>query len=238
MNIIKSNLSINHKWFLVIGIILMLLSITLIFHSTGKFIWLGGWDSIPIQNKIIQQSCLTKEGNCYYVPLNTLLSKKTISPLSLYQLYEDGKSIGPANSKISNIVSKGAGRFLFLHNGDLYFSASDNSSPLLNNRHYELVIPRLIISQKVVSIVWFFTATMFLLYIASLAKNYYKRYKTSKKSTNFILLTQKVLICMFLCVIMAVSCAIHFLNFWQFGLATQILILFALRRCPIITSLL
>lgn len=51
------------------------------------------------------------------------------------KLYEDGVALGPPHSQHSDIRQLGRGRYS--HWGDtLYFSASDNSDPTTNKRHY------------------------------------------------------------------------------------------------------
>lgn len=53
---------------------------------------------------------------------------------------EKRRGIGRGGQKLSAIASAGGGRYRVL-DGDLYFSTSDNSSPMVNNRRYELVLP-------------------------------------------------------------------------------------------------
>lgn len=54
---------------------------------------------------------------------------------SALRLYENGVELGPAHSPHAEIRQYGGGRFS--HWGDtLYFSTSDNSNPLSNNRRY------------------------------------------------------------------------------------------------------
>lgn len=48
--------------------------------------------------------------------------------------------IGPGNQQHEDVRELGAGRYSVWH-GRLYFSASDNSSPLTNGRRYELFVP-------------------------------------------------------------------------------------------------
>ncbi|MGE3624308.1 MAG: radical SAM/SPASM domain-containing protein [Bdellovibrionales bacterium] len=53
-----------------------------------------------------------------------------------YELMENGIPLGPLSSH-SDTITEGKGRYCFKGN-TLYFSSSDNSDPLRNNRHYEL----------------------------------------------------------------------------------------------------
>jgi hypothetical protein len=57
------------------------------------------------------------------------------------RLFEDGKELGPADAIHEEIRTKGMGRFSqwpSAGGSTLYFSASDNSDPNTNGRHYEL----------------------------------------------------------------------------------------------------
>ena len=57
----------------------------------------------------------------------------------LLTLLEDGKPLGPANATHSRIRSYGSGLYSHWEN-TLYFSTSDNSSPLSNSRAYHVVV--------------------------------------------------------------------------------------------------
>lgn len=56
-------------------------------------------------------------------------------------LYEDGKPLGPAHSVHRDIADDGHGRFSHWHSQGIVFSASDNSDPNSNGRHYFAVTP-------------------------------------------------------------------------------------------------
>ena len=56
-------------------------------------------------------------------------------------LYEDGRLLGPAHSSMAEIAGSGRGRYLHSTLG-FVFSASDNTDPNLNGRHYWAVMPR------------------------------------------------------------------------------------------------
>ena len=57
------------------------------------------------------------------------------------QLFEDGKPLGPGDSRPKEIRELGMGRYRFLGNS-LYFSSSDGSDPRLNGRRYTFDGPR------------------------------------------------------------------------------------------------
>ena len=50
-------------------------------------------------------------------------------------LYEDGKPLGPAHSRIQDVF-KGGGRYTHWTGVGMIFSASDNTDPTKNGRHY------------------------------------------------------------------------------------------------------
>ena len=63
-----------------------------------------------------------------------ILAKYPDFPIERRQL------LGPGNQHIDNVRDLGGGRYS-VFKGSLYFSASDNSSPLSNGRRYELFVP-------------------------------------------------------------------------------------------------
>lgn len=93
---------------------------------------------VPIENMVAEQ------GYCWraYCPQLKALADGMHHPhRSPLRLREDGRWLGPPHAPHDEIRSDGGGRFL--HWGAaLYFSTSDNTSPLENGRRYELVIPR------------------------------------------------------------------------------------------------
>jgi hypothetical protein len=61
------------------------------------------------------------------------------------ELYENGKRLGPAHSKSTDIQNLGMGRFSHYKtrgSTHVYWSASDNSDPTTNGRAYWVVNPR------------------------------------------------------------------------------------------------
>lgn len=82
---------------------------------------------------------------------------------SLVQVLENGQPLfGLPNAEHSQIKMCGQGAFLY-RDGYVYFSSSDNTSPLSNNRHYEISYPQSLDSR----IAWFvyaITLLMFLVY--------------------------------------------------------------------------
>lgn len=62
---------------------------------------------------------------------------------SVLRIYEDGVELGPSHSLHADIRSKGEGRFshwtgLVEGLSCLFFSASDNTDPNMNNKQYEV----------------------------------------------------------------------------------------------------
>ena len=79
-------------------------------------------------------------GHCFLasVPAHLLSDLESRSWL---QLYEDDRPLGPGHAPHDEIRRMGAGRFS--HWGEqLYFSASDNSDPRSNGRHYRVAEAR------------------------------------------------------------------------------------------------
>lgn len=76
-------------------------------------------------------------GYGYYLvhDFGTLSDNMTEMNRSTLKIYENGIELKPAHSLHADIRSMGNGRFSHWDNG-LYFSASDNSNPITNGRHY------------------------------------------------------------------------------------------------------
>jgi hypothetical protein len=101
--------------------------------------------------KTISQDVITyKEGNLYIADLgdNRLSSHLRPSP---GRLLEDGEKLGPANANRNEIKSKGKGRYVFLDN-NLYFSSSNNSNPMINDRIYQIQYPLILWEEAVYGI--------------------------------------------------------------------------------------
>lgn len=56
-------------------------------------------------------------------------------------IYENRTRLGPAHSSFADIQNLGLGRFAHWRNQGFVFSASDNSAPNSNGRHYWAVVP-------------------------------------------------------------------------------------------------
>lgn len=81
-----------------------------------------------------------ENGNCFiaYSPVPGLSSHAGDLPA---QVLEDGKPLpGPSNALHDDIRKKGQGRYSFWY-GSVYFSTTDNTSPLTNHRVYEIMYP-------------------------------------------------------------------------------------------------
>jgi parallel beta-helix repeat protein len=76
-------------------------------------------------------------GHAYYVAQNfgTPGDSEQALTVSKLRIFENGKELGPAHQWHATIEQQGAGRFSHWGNG-LYFSASDNSNPVMNGRTY------------------------------------------------------------------------------------------------------
>ncbi len=67
---------------------------------------------------------------------------------SKLQIYENGKALGPAHSKLEDIRKVGLGGFCHWRNY-VYFSSTDNTDPTNNSRNYVVVYP-LIVKLRVI----------------------------------------------------------------------------------------
>jgi hypothetical protein len=56
-------------------------------------------------------------------------------------IYEDGRPLGPGHSPHEDIANNGHGRYSHWRGQGFVFSASDNSDPNTNGRHYWAVVP-------------------------------------------------------------------------------------------------
>jgi hypothetical protein len=92
----------------------------------------------PVAAQAVQPS--GRGPHSYSVPMGTTFLSHSETTLSPALLYEDGQLLGPGNVMHSEIGSRGKGRFSFWE-GNLIFSASDNSDPRTNGRQYLLVLP-------------------------------------------------------------------------------------------------
>ena len=73
--------------------------------------------------------------------LKSLADTEDGPPVSPVMLFEDDKPLGPAHSSQTDIEDIGHGRFLHLKRVGFFLSASDNSDPNTNGRHYWVVLP-------------------------------------------------------------------------------------------------
>lgn len=77
----------------------------------------------------------------YVLPPDIPLGDSEEAPFrSQARLFENGVELGPRSVQHHEIRVKGAGRFSHWRN-QLYFSASDNTSPIQNHRSYHLLVP-------------------------------------------------------------------------------------------------
>lgn len=81
-------------------------------------------------------------GHCYRcaLPKGLPTSVYNLAPTSQVRLFENGIELGPANAEHEHIRKCGLGAFS-LWKSQLYFSSSDNGSPLRIGRRYQLIVP-------------------------------------------------------------------------------------------------
>ena len=107
---------------ILLSLVLVTLSLLMYGQSSEKL--LVFWQHRPIRN-------ISHEiGSCYTAPLGVVWMSSHEKP-SPAKVLENGVVLGPANSPHDEIRKKGNGRFSFWHNY-IYFSASDNTSPISN----------------------------------------------------------------------------------------------------------
>ena len=75
-----------------------------------------------------------EQGCCFTSPLPAQLVSDA-DGRSRIQLYEDGELLGPGHCGHDEVREKGEGRYSHWGN-QIYFSTSDNTSPLENGRSY------------------------------------------------------------------------------------------------------
>ncbi len=133
------------KW--TMGIVIICLVSTLIsvwVYFRGVNLYLPIWCYSPIsKNEIIH-----KADYLYIINLDNARLSATQHP-SPARVVENGKNLKPGNASKTDIRLKGKGRFLF-SDDMLYFSSSDNSDPITNNRDYEIRYP-LIMGEELVN---------------------------------------------------------------------------------------
>lgn len=93
------------------------------------------WKRVPVQMTTLR----AEHGSCWVVEYGKNMRGSGQYPLYA-ELYENGTCLGPGNALHDDIRSIGRGRYSFWK-GTLYFSTSDNSSPLENGRRYEMYLP-------------------------------------------------------------------------------------------------
>jgi pectate lyase len=104
--------------------------------STGSLSTSNATSVTPTVYSINSSTIRHDEGYAYKAgPLSVSGDSNEQPTVSTLQLYENGVKLGPAHSVHSDIRDLGKGRFSHWETG-LYFSASDNSSPINNGRKY------------------------------------------------------------------------------------------------------
>lgn len=82
------------------------------------------------------------DGYSYIADMSALINKMTVHGVQAdfsCILFEDKLEIGPRNMLHVDIRKHGGGRYSFM-NHNLWFSASDNSNPIYNNKKYSVLI--------------------------------------------------------------------------------------------------
>jgi len=120
-----------------VWILSVLASILLTLQSAARLAWFN--QQLPVALQAAQPS--GHGPYSYSVSMGFEQLSQNESYQSPAQLLEDGRALGPGNTLHAEIGAQGGGRFSFWK-GSLIFSASDNSDPRTNGRHYILVLPR------------------------------------------------------------------------------------------------
>ena len=79
------------------------------------------------------------DGNCYFYNIETNNLGDISGLLSPYILYENDVPLKYPHSISNDIILKGLGRYCHWTSTSLYFSSSDNTSPITNKKIYKLV---------------------------------------------------------------------------------------------------
>jgi hypothetical protein len=142
---VRSRLSVLKKRFpLAVEGLILLLTVSVV------TVWL----LLELRLQIVQHSLpaariMPDKGNAYIVKIaraglpyiTEIAADAGDAPrASSLELYEDGKLLGPPHWSRDNVRDAGRGTFSHRRRG-LYFSTSDNSSPLTNGRRYEIRSP-------------------------------------------------------------------------------------------------
>jgi len=93
---------------------------------------------------VLRQQIARELGHCwkYAMPIEAALGDSNGSPdASTLELFEDGRSLGPAHAVHDDIRTNGKGAFSHW-NDQLYFSTSDNSDPRSSGRQYTFRVAR------------------------------------------------------------------------------------------------
>jgi len=105
--------------------------------------YLNQLNILVFETKILPITNIKPElGFAFYSDVRSLDIKWDSQLSTLIDVLEDGQPLfGPSNSGHSHIRMCGQGSFSYW-GGYIYFSSSDNTSPLNNNRHYEISYPK------------------------------------------------------------------------------------------------
>jgi|GEM_PF-194276 len=123
-------------FFLTLWGVSLAVSVLLTLQAMGIIAWFD--QRLPVAAQTAQPSGYGPYG--YVVFMGTDRLSQTESFRSPAVLLEDGRVLGPGNTRHAKIGELGGGRFSFWKGG-LYFSASDNSDPRVNRQPYTLKIP-------------------------------------------------------------------------------------------------
>jgi len=96
---------------------------------------------LPAEVRLSPRRMRRRKGFLWTISLPSLLPGDSIEKQgSSLELYENGACLGPAHSRHETIALKGNGRYSHWEY-NLYFSTSDNSSPVENGRCYTIRLP-------------------------------------------------------------------------------------------------
>ena len=128
------------------GITVLLVALAAVIYLNREGVFSFGWRTAALAD--LQQ----ESGFAYTAPTFRPELSAHEHP-SLGEVWEDGHPLaGPGNGSHAEIRAIGHGRFSFWHEL-VYFSASDNSSPQANGRHYDIHYP-LIVGRRIANIAY------------------------------------------------------------------------------------
>jgi len=130
----------------------------------SSLIYLNQNGILVFHTNMIPLTNVTSElGYAFYSDVRSHNIKWDNGVVSLVYVLENGKPLtGPSNAQHSQIRETGQGAFSYWA-GYLYFSSSDNTSPILNGRSYHLVYP-VTLDSRMAYLLYAVTCVVFVVY--------------------------------------------------------------------------